>query len=339
MKKHCTPDTPPQPITEQSIDASLAKNQRCLRKALIKAPKLLNLDIPIRPNILGEWFREGDYGFIFAPRGHGKTWLALLIGNAISRGAGLKEWAGSNVSRRTIYLDAEMNLPDMQDRARLIGIDSEEFEWLQHERVLEAWGRPINIALIEDQEALEELLMDGDVLIIDNLSTATHGLEENNNDDFDHLKQWLLRLRRRRISVVVIHHAGRNGNMRGGSRREDMAHWILSLKDDSGDEDVKSFVTQFVKCRNCSTKSAPPLRWTISTQNGQLTLDCAKHSGSEAMLELIRQGVRSANELARELDVTAGCVSKWAKRLMDCNPPLIAKQGRDYVLTEVGMDA
>jgi len=153
------------------------------------------------------------------------------------------------------------------------------------------------------------------VFTIDNLSTAASGMAENDNDAFDAIKGWLLELRGRKITVLIVHHAGRNGEMRGASRREDMAHWIISLKDDSGDGEVKAWVTHFRKCRNCQAMEAPPLRWTMETKDESLKYTCEMHSGPEAMFALIRDGVEKASELATELGVTTGCVSKWAKKL------------------------
>ncbi|NJM39125.1 MAG: hypothetical protein HC845_15425 [Akkermansiaceae bacterium] len=71
-----------------------------------------------------------------------------------------------------------MNLPDVQERARLIGISSENFDWLQNERVFDLIQRGINIADVEDQNAISEILSSGDVFIIDNLSTAASGMAE-----------------------------------------------------------------------------------------------------------------------------------------------------------------
>ena len=39
---------------------------------------------------------------------------------------------------------------------------------------------------------------------------------------FAPMQQWLLRLRRRGVSVLVVHHAGKNGDQRGISKREDL---------------------------------------------------------------------------------------------------------------------
>lgn len=305
----------PRPVDEDTIHEGAGENKPSLRDALISSCDLIARALPPRPKILGQWLREGDLGYVFAPRGHGKTWLAMLIGNAISSGTSLGEWAAGETPRRVVYFDAEMNLPDVQARAKLIGIDSSNFEWLQNELVFDHLRRGLNIANVTDQAAISEMMNDGDVLLIDNLSTAASGMAENDNDAFDVVKDWLLELRGRRITVIIVHHAGRNGQMRGASRREDMAHWIVSLKDDSGDGEMKAWVTHFQKCRNCQATEAPSLRWTIETRDGTLKYTCEKHSGPEAMFALIHDGVERAGELAEELGVTTGCVSKWAKKL------------------------
>jgi len=317
------------PITFEAISEGAGVKPVTLRDALMKAGDLNDLPITPRPRVLGNWFLEGDFGYVFAPRGHGKTWMAMLIANAVAEAVALGSWAAGANPLRVVYFDAEMNLPDVQERAKLIGIASPRFEWLQNELIFKTLERSLNIADPDDQDAIGDLLGDGDVFVIDNLSTAAFGLKENDNDDFDQLKSWFLRLRNRRVSVIMIHHAGRNGAMRGGSRREDMAHWILSLKDDSEDGGTTAFVTQFVKCRNCPSLDAPPLRWTLATKEGCLSYTCKTHNGPEAMLSMIRDGVGSASDLAKELGVTTGCVSKWAKRLIEQR--MIDKSGRDYI--------
>lgn len=303
------------PITEEAMDEAAGNDKLSLREILITSSELIKLPIVPRPKILGEWMREGDLGYLYAPRGHGKTWLAMLLGNSIAEGKSLGEWKEGELSRRIIYFDAEMNLPDVQERSRLIGIKSDQFVWLQNERVFQHLRRGLNIAETSDQAAMAEMLEEGDVFIIDNLSTAASGMSENDNDAFDRIKDWLLELRGRKITVLIVHHAGRNGEMRGASRREDMAHWIISLKDDSGDGEQKAWLTHFKKCRNCQASEAPSLRWIIETNNDRLTYQCERHSGPEAMLALIRDGIETATDLAEELSVTKGCISKWAKKL------------------------
>ncbi|MCC6777693.1 MAG: helix-turn-helix domain-containing protein [Hyphomicrobiales bacterium] len=43
------------------------------------------------------------------------------------------------------------------------------------------------------------------------------------------MQHWLLRLRRRGVSTLVVHHAGKDGEQRGTTRREDMLDTTINL--------------------------------------------------------------------------------------------------------------
>jgi putative DNA primase/helicase len=298
-------------------------------RSLLTADNLAVMPLPQRRRLLGAWLCEGDLGYLFAPRGHGKSWMAMLIANAVATGTALGSWQKGEQARPVFYFDAEMNLPDVQDRAQKIGITSENFHWLSNEHLYMDQAISVNIASTEHQSALSAMLPDGALFIIDNLSTSQSGMKENDNDDFDKIKDWLLSLRRRSITVLIVHHAGRSGEMRGSSRREDPAHWILSLRDASEDgAKAKQFITTFTKCRNCQGRDAMPLRWTLQDEADRITVFCESFSGSDALLAHIRDGIVSATDLAQTLNVQTSTISKWAKKLMQAG--LIRKNGRDY---------
>lgn len=253
----------------------------------------------------------------------------MLIGNALAEGLSLGEWQAGEGPRPVYYFDAEMNLADVQERMRIIGITSEKFFLLSNERLFLTGGRGVNIADPLHQTKLSEMLPEGSIFIIDNLSTAQLGMAENDNDSFDDIRDWLLSLRHRGITVIIIHHAGRNGAMRGSSSREDIAHWIISLKDDSHDEGpTKAFTTSFAKLRNCRAMEAPALKWELHTQTGAMKITCKPHSGPDALLAHIHDGIGKNSELATLLNVEPGTISKWANKLKKAG--IIKSNGRDY---------
>ena len=63
-----------------------------LNAAVVTSSELHDLELIARKKLLGDWFCEGDLGFIFAFRGVGKTWLALAIAQALSTGGKLGDW-------------------------------------------------------------------------------------------------------------------------------------------------------------------------------------------------------------------------------------------------------
>lgn len=299
--------------------------------SLLTAPELSAMEVPKRPALLGKWMREADLGFIFAARGVGKTWMAMLICNALVEARSLGEWQAGDSPRKIIYVDGEMALADSQERISAIGITAPGFIWLHHEHLFDKSGLTLNIGKPDCQAALTALLQNGDVLILDNLSALCRGVAENDNDAWETLLPWLLALRRSKVTAIIVHHAGRNGEMRGASRREDAANWILRLQDDTenDDEREKAIVSTFPKARGCKPQDAMPLRWVFQIKAGKLSISCKAHSGPDALAAHILAGVDSASDCAEILSVSKGTVSKWAKALQKAGR--IRIEGRKYL--------
>ncbi len=312
-----SPQTPPPNIPD-------------LQAAIVEGCQMEALDLPIRQALLGHWMKQGDLGYLFAPRGAGKSWMAMLISRAVVTGTSLGEWQAGAAPVPTYYLDAEMNLPDVRARLNSMGLDIPDFFLMSNELLFHAHKHGINIADVSHQQAITRLLPDGCLFVIDNLSTAQLGMAENDNDSFDVLRDWLLHLRHRAITVIIVHHAGRNGHMRGGSRREDMAHWILSLKGDGEGElpHKTSFITELSKCRNCVEAQARPLTWTLDTSTTPLTLTSGSNEPKDVMLQHIYDGIHRSTELAEILGVAQGTVSRWAAKLERLG--LITIRNREY---------
>ena len=78
-----------------------------LNAAVVTSCELHGLKLRPRKKLLGDWFCEGDLGFVFAFRGVGKTWLALAIAQALSAGGKLGEWQ-AHEPVKVLYVDGEM---------------------------------------------------------------------------------------------------------------------------------------------------------------------------------------------------------------------------------------
>jgi putative DNA primase/helicase len=116
----------------------------------------------------------------------------------------------------------------------------------------DAVERGINLSTDEGQQALEPLLENLDLLIIDNLSTLLTSGSESASDAWVPMQNWLLQLRRQGVSVLLVHHAGVNGRQRGTSRREDALDTVIALRrpDDYSPEHGARFEIHFEKLRN-----------------------------------------------------------------------------------------
>ena len=80
------------------------------------------------------------------------------------------------------------------------------------------------------QAELDPWLNGADLLIADNLSSLTAVIRDNDAESWGPIQDWLLRLRRRGMSGLIVHHAGKGGQQRGTSRREDVLDTSISLR-------------------------------------------------------------------------------------------------------------
>jgi putative DNA primase/helicase len=207
----------------------------------------LEIEVPRREMLLSPILPERSLAMLYAPRGMGKSFLSLSIGLAVASGQSLLRWNAARL-RKVLYVDGEMPVASLQERLKAISIGmggnvpDDGFRMLAADQV----EGGINLSNENGQRALEPLLVDIDLLILDNLSTFCANVSESASDS------WLLALRRRGVAVLLVHHAGTNGRQRGTSRREDALDTVIALRrtDDYSAEQGARFEIHFEKLRN-----------------------------------------------------------------------------------------
>ncbi|GAT34060.1 putative DNA primase/helicase [Terrimicrobium sacchariphilum] len=331
-------EPPAEPVPEFLRDvapaAPLAPAPGSMARTLRTVPALGSLDIPERQPVLGDWFMEGDLGFIYAPRGLGKTWFALGMATAITNGTAFGPWQAA-ARRSILYVDGEM--PCQALRARVSGMGAGEgFVVLNHEAYFHLEGGVLNFASPTAQHELTELLLAQGITIVflDNLSCLFSGMKENDADDWESVLGWLLTLRRHRIAVVVVHHSGRNKEtMRGTSRREDAAFWVIRLDETLRGEVSRkgtTFRSMFTKDRNSRTEQ-PNIEWTFhSSEDGSITIQTKPASSLDTFRQWVADGLTSAEDIAHEMGLTKGAISRLAKIGIEAG--WLVKRGREYAL-------
>jgi putative DNA primase/helicase len=213
----------------------------------------LNLDIPPREMLLAPILPERSLAMLYAPRGLGKSWLALSIGLAVATGASLLRWSAPR-PRKVLYVDGEMPLVSLQERLKAISasfgndVPNDAFRLLAADQIESG----INLSSGDGQRSLDPLLKDIDLLILDNLSTLCATTAESASDAWVPMQNWLLKLRRQEVAVLLVHHAGTNGRQRGTSRREDALDTVIALRrpHDYSPEEGARFEVHFEKLRN-----------------------------------------------------------------------------------------
>jgi len=167
-----------------------------IRLSSKSASGIAALGLPPRAPVLGEWLKEGDTGFLYAPRGLGKTWLSMLLSSAVANGGQAGPWKAHG-ARKVVYIDGEMALDGMLERME--GMQSgENLIVLNHEVLFHLGNKTLNLADRPTQDALTAYLQEvgAGMVVLDNLSCLCAGMEENKGDDWERVLHWLLTLRR-----------------------------------------------------------------------------------------------------------------------------------------------
>lgn len=246
---------------EALLDSARAIQGR-LRRHVMSAAEFAKLAIPPRESVIDPFLPTSSLSMIYAARGVGKTWFALSMCLAICRG---DDFVSFHVpkQRTVLFVDGEMAAADLQSRVRELDRDPPENLLLLPSEHLFRLDKPLNINSPDDQQAIEhvihELREEGrgpEVVVFDNLSSLSGGIDENDNSALDALLQWLIGLRHKGLAVVLVHHAGKSGDQRGASRREDLLDTSIKLFKPKEDDDElppvyegANFTAEFVKTR------------------------------------------------------------------------------------------
>jgi hypothetical protein len=324
------------PLAGEDKQSEAEKIRKAIESSVYSGSQLLDVQLPERAKVIGEWFREGDYGLLFGSRGLGKSWMGLGLAVAVATRGSFGPFV-SNVAWPVLYVDGEMVLSVIRERIVALHKSCPESLYvLSHEMLFHQKQATLNLAQIDHQDAVSELCLQKKirVLVLDNLSCLVSGVKENDADSWEQVKPWFLRLRRHRIAVLLIHHSGRSGkDLRGTSKREDDAFWIMRLEepgDEKGDVSGARFVTRFTKNRN---SPAEPLSfiWTIESEaDGAVKIKAEEASSDDVLVNWVRDGLSSASDIAHEMGISTGMVSRRAAHLIKAGR--LKKNGRRYEL-------
>ncbi len=285
----------------------------------VSLAEFLTLELPPRENILAPWLPTQGLTMIHAPRGVGKTFIALNIAVSVSSGDTFLRWTATK-ARGVLYIDGELPAVTIQERLSRI-IASTDKEPSAPLKIitpdLQASGMP-NLATIEGQEDIEPHLKDVSLVIVDNISTLCRAGRENEGESWLPVQEWALRLRSRGLSIGFIHHAGKDGNQRGTSRREDVLDTVINLKrpGDYRTEDGARFEVHFEKARGIYGDDVKPFEAQLITgPDGKQTwaMKDLEESMTEKVANLMNDGIPQG-EIAELLKVSKGTVSKHKQK-------------------------
>jgi hypothetical protein len=206
------------------------------------------LELPQREEMIEGLLLTQTLILLYAQRGLGKTMVALQMAVSLAQGKPFLVWAVPR-ARRVLFVDGEMAGSELQERlVKFCGDNVPDcLDIIASEVFFGTEGGVMNLADPVQQEkflglldALEAQGRTPEVIFLDNKSALTSGTDENSNSEQDALLAFLIGLRHRHITVVLVHHAGKGGDQRGASRNEDFIDLVIKLVVPEDEQDPDS---------------------------------------------------------------------------------------------------
>ena len=304
-----------------SPDVPLGSQNNLPPLKAISMEEFLLSTLPERDYLLHPVIPEQGIVMLVAKRGIGKTFTALHMSLSVAGGLSLFNWHAPK-ARRVLYVDGEMPAISMQERlaALATGMAAPPHA-MQNFSIItpDIQSRPMpDLATTYGQQALEPFLAGVDLLVLDNLATLCRTGKENESQSWTPMQTWLLDLRRRGMAVLLVHHAGKSGDQRGTSAREDIMDTVISLRRPTTYSVAEGarFEVHLTKARGIVGEDAMPFEVHLRSEGNQLIWDVNElvNVQAEQLKQLLAEGF-SIRDCADEMGVSKSVVHRLKKKL------------------------
>lgn len=294
-----------------------------------KLKKRLEMQIKKREYMLSPWLLENSLNMIHAWRGVGKTHVALGIAYAVASGGVFLNWKATK-SNGVLYIDGEMPAYVLNERLKHMvnTLDKKECPdydlWIfgidLHDKEMPDLGTK------EGQEVVDKCinrLGDIKLVIIDNLSCLLRsGGRENEAESWNKISRWALEKRAQGVSIIFIHHSGKDGTQRGTSKKEDILDTVISLRhpNDYTPTQGARFEVHFEKCRHSYGDDVKPFIASLDSENDkyQWITSNSVASNKQKVMQMHKAGLNS-KEIAVALAISRQAVYKHLKNVNKIN--------------------
>lgn len=274
-----------------------------------------------RINLLNPWLPKAGLCMVYAGTGVGKTFFCLNAAYAVASGGDFLKFFCDKPAK-VLYIDAEMTYSAMQPRIKNV-IDIQGDIHNDDNFLLLTCDQFPNmimpkISTLAGQELYTKIILENEIelVVLDNISTLTD-LDENSADDWNIVQDWEISLRSQGISVILVHHTGKNKrNQRGTSKREDILDTVILLEEVKDKDDEKNIGNQFkitfTKNRNFFGADAESFEAFLHP-NGQWSMKSNKQSTFEKVIKLSKLGM-SLTDIAVELTVSKSTIHEHLQK-------------------------
>lgn len=209
------------------------------RGAVCGLPTLANflkMDISRRPFLMENLFRPGELIVLAGARKSSKSYFLLDLLIALATAGKITDRIYSNRSHKVALVDAEFAPEEITARVSQIADLHGGFgDWAEAVTVVSAKHekRVLDLSEEADQQWLEERIGKAEIAAFDNYEQLVK-LGGNYSARWRKVAAWFDRLQERGITVILVHHENRDGELRNSEKIEDDADLVLSLKRPEG---------------------------------------------------------------------------------------------------------
>ena len=304
------------------LEAALTKQHGLVA---LDMSEFLSMQIPDRGYLLSPILPVQGIGILYAPRGVGKTFAALSVAVAVASGGAVFNWRAP-MPKKTLYVDGEMPATSMQSRlSSLVGGMAIPPQALKNLSLITPDLQPCampDLSTPNGQAMIEPLLKGVDMVVLDNIATLCRTGKENESQSWQAMQAWLLDLRRRGITVLLIHHAGKSGDQRGTSAKEDIMDTVISLRRprEYAMAEGARFEVHLTKARGILGDDAKPFEANLITEGNALHWQVREIEDVELeeLKRLLGEGY-SIRDCAEEMGKSKGAIQRLKKRLEACS--------------------
>jgi hypothetical protein len=226
---------------------------------------------------------------------------------------------------RVLYLDGEMPGADLKHRLEAVIASAKVEAPTDYLRIVTPDAQPFgivpNLYSLEGQSAINAVIGDAQVIIVDNISCLVRGGKENEGESWQPVAEWELLQRAAGRSVVFIHHGGKSGSQRGTSKREDLLDVVIKLARpaDYTPSEGARFEVHFEKARVLCGDAVEPFEAKLeSLADGTQAWMLRKvvDATDAQIIDMVGLGM-SCTDIAVELGVNKSTTSRAMRRLRD----------------------
>ncbi|MBR6363813.1 MAG: AAA family ATPase [Alphaproteobacteria bacterium] len=312
------------------------KTTDALKYRIVTMRELMATELPKREWIVFPFIPEKSVCMLYASRGLGKTFVGLTIALGVASGKNVMNFDITK-THRVVYIDGEMSAVELKERlnalATGLGIGDGANDNLQ---ILTSDLQPMplpNLGIPDGQKSIMNMLVKADLIILDNLSVLCSYGRENEAESWAPMQRWLIDLKRRGKSVLIIDHAGKNGDNRGTSKKQDMVDSVLKLRTpgNHNPKDGASFIMVFDKSRGiCGDAVADCEARLVDNPNGDgLIWQISDHvpramqkKSQDFDMQRQAQELKQQGKTVREIGDILGCSkTKAAELAKEPTPP------------------